>query len=89
MFFNSSTFFPWIKPRCYSARIKNSKNKPDLIHESQYTSEELKSYKGWGHSSYEQAIEVAERAGAKQLVMRHHDPDHDDEFLRRIEKKMY
>jgi phosphoribosyl 1,2-cyclic phosphodiesterase len=58
-----------------------------LIHEAQYTDEELLSHKGWGHSSFNQAIEVAERAGAKQLIMTHHDPDHDDKFLREIEKQ--
>ncbi len=58
-----------------------------LIHEAQYTDEELLTHKGWGHSSFNQAIEVAERAGAKQLIMTHHDPDHDDKFLRSIEKQ--
>jgi len=32
--------------------------------------------KGRGHSSYDQAIEVAEIAEVKELVMTHHDPDH-------------
>jgi len=58
-----------------------------LVHEAQYTSEELRSHRGWGHSSYIQAIEVAERAGVGQLAITHHDPDHSDEFLRVIEKK--
>ena len=58
-----------------------------LVHEAQYTNEELATHKGWGHSSFEQAIEVAERANVKRLVMTHHDPDHDDDFLERIEKK--
>ena len=58
-----------------------------LVHEAQYTTEELKTHKGWGHSSYDQAMEVAERANVKQLVMTHHDPDHDDEFLTKIEKE--
>jgi len=58
-----------------------------LIHEAQYTSEELKTKKGWGHSSYEQAIQVAEMAGAKKLAITHHDPEHDDEFLLEIEKQ--
>ena len=57
-----------------------------LVHDAQYTSEELKEKKGWGHSSYEQAIEVAEKAGVKLLAITHHDPDHDDEFLKRKEK---
>jgi ribonuclease BN (tRNA processing enzyme) len=58
-----------------------------LVHEAQYTTEELKDKKGWGHSSYEQAIQVAEMAGVKQLAITHHDPDHDDDFLTRIEKE--
>ena len=58
-----------------------------LIHEAQYTDEELELHKGWGHSSYNQAIEVAERSNVKQLIITHHDPDHDDEFLRKMEKE--
>ena len=66
--------------------VELSSNTDLLIHEAQYTSSELKQRMGWGHSSYEQAIEVAKRAGAKKLVMTHHDPDHDDAFLTEIEK---
>jgi len=57
-----------------------------LIHDAQYTDQELELHRGWGHSSYNQAMEVAERSNAKMLVMTHHDPDHDDEFLRKQEK---
>ena len=32
-----------------------------LIHEGQYTPEELPRFRGWGHSSWAQAVEVAER----------------------------
>lgn len=63
------------------------KNADVLIHEAQYTSEQLKSHAGWGHSSYDQAIEVAERAGVKQLIITHHDPEHDDAFLTKREKE--
>ena len=58
-----------------------------LIHEAQYTSEELLSHKGWGHSSYEQAMEVARAAGVGYLAMTHHDPAHDDAFLKDQEAK--
>ena len=67
--------------------VQLAMNTDVLIHEAQYTDEELKSHKGWGHSSYSQAIEVAERCNAKQLIITHHDPDHDDEFLRKMEKQ--
>jgi len=58
-----------------------------LIHDAQFTDEELKKKRGWGHSSFSQAIEVAERANVKMLALTHHDPDHDDGFLRKMEKK--
>jgi len=57
-----------------------------LVHDAQYTAEELRTHRGWGHSSYDQAMQVAEMAGAKHLVMTHHDPEHDDDFLLRMEK---
>lgn len=58
-----------------------------LIHDGQYSDEQLALKKGWGHSSYQQAAEVARRAGAKQLVVTHHDPDHDDDHLRTAERR--
>lgn len=68
------------------ALVKLAEGADLLVHEAQYTAEELQNRKGWGHSSYDQAMQVAEMAGVKRLVMTHHDPDHDDEFLLRIEK---
>ena len=58
-----------------------------LIHEGQYTPEELTAKRGWGHSSWEQAVQVAEEAQVPRLVITHHDPDHDDEFLLDIEQQ--
>ncbi len=58
-----------------------------LIHDAQFTDEELKKKRGWGHSSFSQAIEVAEMANVKMLALTHHDPDHDDAFLRKMEKQ--
>ncbi len=58
-----------------------------LIHDAQYTPEELPSRKGWGHSSWLQAVEVAQRAQVKSLALFHHDPAHDDAFLLQEEKR--
>ncbi len=66
--------------------VKLSKDADLLIHDGQYTPEELKNKKGWGHSSWEQAVEVAEESGAKKLAIFHHDPEHTDEFLLKVEK---
>jgi ribonuclease BN (tRNA processing enzyme) len=62
-----------------------SKNADFLIHDAQYTPDELKVKHGWGHSSWEQAIAVAERAGVKKLALFHHDPEHNDTFLSNME----
>ena len=58
-----------------------------LIHDTHYTSEELKKHMGWGHSSFEHAIETASRAGVKKLVLFHHDPNRTDDQLKTLEKK--
>ena len=57
-----------------------------LVHDAQYTTAELEAHRGWGHSSFDQAMQVAEMAGVKRLAMTHHDPEHDDDFLLRMEK---
>ncbi len=57
-----------------------------LVHDAQYTAEELQKHRGWGHSSFDQAMQLAETAGVKRLALTHHDPEHDDDFLNRIEK---
>jgi phosphoribosyl 1,2-cyclic phosphodiesterase len=66
--------------------VNLSKNADLLIHDGQYTSEEYKTHKGWGHSSWQQAVEVAVQAKVKRLIITHHDPDHDDDFLESMEK---
>ncbi len=58
-----------------------------LIHDAQYTPEELPARKGWGHSSWLQAVEVAQCAQVKRLALFHHDPFHDDAFLLQEEKR--
>jgi phosphoribosyl 1,2-cyclic phosphodiesterase len=56
-----------------------------LIHDSQYTQEEYKSHIGWGHSSYQTAIDNALKAGVKKLICFHHEPRRTDEELAALE----
>jgi ribonuclease BN (tRNA processing enzyme) len=60
-----------------------------LIHDAQYLNEEYFSRsqprKGWGHSTIDRAVEVAQKANAKRLVLFHHEPRHNDKTIRRIE----
>jgi len=59
-----------------------------LIHDAQYTSDEYTKHLGWGHSTYNQAIDVAVSAGVKKLVFYHHDPARTDGQLEQIEKSL-
>ena len=49
-----------------------------LIHDAMYTPADLEHHRGWGHSSSSEALELATEAGAGQLVLFHHRPEHDD-----------
>jgi len=57
-----------------------------LISEAQYTEEEYAQKKGWGHSTFLDALERAAQAKVKRLAIFHHDPSHDDAFLDRIQE---
>jgi phosphoribosyl 1,2-cyclic phosphodiesterase len=52
-----------------------------LIHDAMYTPAELEQHRGWGHSTYEEAVALAQDAGAKKLVLFHHEPEHDDKEM--------
>jgi ribonuclease BN (tRNA processing enzyme) len=62
-----------------------------LIHDAQYLNTEYSSSTdpriGWGHTTVERAIEVAQKAQVNQLVLFHHEPTHDDATLQDIERK--
>ena len=55
-----------------------------LIYDAQYTDEEYRSKKGWGHSTWREATSVARDAGVKHLILFHHDPHHDDRTMQAI-----
>ena len=52
-----------------------------LIHDAQYTAEEYPAKIGWGHSSVEYAMRIAQHAGVKKIALTHHDPLRDDESI--------
>jgi ribonuclease BN (tRNA processing enzyme) len=57
-----------------------------IIHDAQYTQEEYPRKMGWGHSTIEYATDVALAAGSSRLALFHHDPNHDDATIRRLEE---
>lgn len=52
-----------------------------LIHDAMYTPTQLEQHRGWGHSTYEEALALAAEAGARQLILFHHEPEHGDEAM--------
>jgi phosphoribosyl 1,2-cyclic phosphodiesterase len=52
-----------------------------LIHDAMYTPAELETHRGWGHSTFEEAVALAAEAGVKRLVLFHHEPEHDDRAM--------
>ncbi len=56
-----------------------------MIYDCTYTDEEFPDHVGWGHSTWQQAVRLAKAAGAKRLAIFHHDPEHDDAFMRKVE----
>ena len=59
-----------------------------LIYDSQYLPEEYAARRrGWGHSHWREAINVVMESGAKELVLFHHDPDHDDACIDKVVKE--
>lgn len=52
-----------------------------IVYDATFTESEIASREGWGHSTWERGVRLANEAGAKQLCLFHHDPSHDDDFL--------
>ncbi len=68
--------------------LKLVDNADVMIYDATYTDEEYHSKAsskvGWGHSTWQEAIKVAKAANVKKLVIFHHDPLHNDDFLDRV-----
>jgi phosphoribosyl 1,2-cyclic phosphodiesterase len=52
-----------------------------LFHDAQYTDEEYRHTRGWGHSTYNDATDLAIDADVKRFGLFHHDPDRTDDEL--------
>jgi phosphoribosyl 1,2-cyclic phosphodiesterase len=61
-----------------------SKNADVLICDAQYTPQEYESHRGWGHSTWQNAVVLARDVQAQHLMLFHHDPEHDDTFMMQL-----
>ena len=89
------------KSVCYVTDTEHVPGKPDrnvlgliegadiVIYDCMYTDEEYaKSYVGWGHSTWQEAVRLCKSARVKKLVVFHHDPDHDDDRMDAIGREV-
>jgi phosphoribosyl 1,2-cyclic phosphodiesterase len=59
-----------------------------LIYDAQYLPDEYQArHLGWGHSHWREAVNIVMESGAKDLVLFHHDPDHDDVCIDNVVKE--
>jgi phosphoribosyl 1,2-cyclic phosphodiesterase len=85
------------KSLCYVTDTEHVIGKPDqtilgliegadlVIYDSTYTDKEFPKRIGWGHSTWEEGVRLCKAANAKSLAIFHHDPDHEDMFMERVE----
>jgi phosphoribosyl 1,2-cyclic phosphodiesterase len=64
--------------------IKACRGADLLVHDAEYLPEEYAKHKGWGHSTWEQALELAARSGVKRLGLYHHNADRTDEQVDKL-----
>jgi phosphoribosyl 1,2-cyclic phosphodiesterase len=58
-----------------------------LFHDAQYFEDEYESRIGWGHSSVADAVAFTRAVGARRVVLFHHEPNHSDGSLERLEAR--
>jgi phosphoribosyl 1,2-cyclic phosphodiesterase len=52
-----------------------------VIYDTTYTEDEIDEKKGWGHSTWQDGMRLADAAGAKTFCLFHHAPEHDDDAM--------
>ncbi len=87
------------KSLCYVTDTEHVPGKPDesilaliegadlVIYDSTYTDKEFPAKIGWGHSTWQEGMRLCQAANVKRLAIFHHDPDHEDRFMERLEEE--
>jgi phosphoribosyl 1,2-cyclic phosphodiesterase len=59
-----------------------------LIHDAQYNRKQYAEKAGWGHSAWEDVVEMAADENVQTLCLTHHDPDNNDVALAKMEEEV-
>lgn len=66
-------------PKVDDALVEFARGADYLFHDAQYTPQEHdEQYEGWGHSTWRDAADLAQRADVGQLILTSHDPSRTD-----------
>lgn len=72
--------------------VQLSREADVLIYDAMYTDEEYNNPRsskvGWGHSTWQEGVKLAEVSGVKHLAVFHHEPNHSDDFLDEVERQL-
>lgn len=71
-------------PAWYAAFADFVRGADLLLHDAMYTDAEYERFRGWGHSTFGQAVRLAEEAGVRRLLFFHHAPSRADAELEAI-----
>jgi phosphoribosyl 1,2-cyclic phosphodiesterase len=73
--------YPVDGPAWYPGLVRFLAGVDILFHDAMYTDDEYPDVEGWGHSTFSQAVRLAEDAGVKRLCFFHHAPTRSDAEL--------
>jgi phosphoribosyl 1,2-cyclic phosphodiesterase len=68
-------------PGWRDALVSFARDASVLVHDAMYTADEYERHRGWGHSRYEDVVDLALDAGVQRLVLFHHHPERSDTAL--------
>lgn len=83
---------------CYVTDTEHVPGKPDerilaliegadiVVYDCTYNDKEFASKVGWGHSTWQEGMRLCQAANVRQHVIFHHDPDHEDIYMERLEE---
>ena len=64
-------------------------NSHTVIWDGMYLDSELSDKKGWGHSTVEQGLKLANKINVKNFLISHHAPTREDNEIKKIEKNFF
>jgi phosphoribosyl 1,2-cyclic phosphodiesterase len=74
------------KDKINNSVVELAKDADILIHDAHFTPSDLDNHRGWGHSSWKEAVAVAKSANVKQLILFHFSPNYNDQDILEIER---